>query len=505
MDLMKLGADPVSAESPAGIDVRNEPEFEVLQAEVDKYSSVSAVGAIDWKMVVDHSSNILATQSKDLLVASYFSVALLNTKPAGEALMIGFTVLNDLASVYWDTLFPPKKRMRGRRNALQWWVDKTIEFLQENEPAPVKKEFADELAGLFKTLDATLREKDEEGPVLSQIGERVRRIPAIAPPKEKPAEGAAGESATTAGGPVASKQDALKVLRGGFAKVRESAQFLRDENLADPTPYRVVRMAAWSELLHAPPATDGKTKIPAPPPPVHQAFKVTQESGDPANVIKFAEKNVGQYIFWLDLHRHVAEAFDTLGEKYEEAKKEVCGQTALFVWRIKGIESLSFATGEPFADDVTKEWLSGISLGSGGGTAGKSDTGKNGSRLNDAMQNAQKALKDDGIAVATGYLTDLINEGNGARSSMEARISLCEFMIKNKKASTVAPYFSRILSDIEKYSLETWEPDLALKGLKTVFDGYKGLSDRSLAAKSVEIWNRMALINMSEALKISGG
>ncbi|MBW2109755.1 MAG: type VI secretion system ImpA family N-terminal domain-containing protein, partial [Deltaproteobacteria bacterium] len=113
MDLASLGKQPVSEKAPTGADVRYEPAFEELQAEIDKLSNPSASGEMDWNKVNTLAAQILSEQAKDLLVASYLAVAQIHT--AGiEGFGIGLSVYRDLLETFWEDLFPKKKRMRGR-------------------------------------------------------------------------------------------------------------------------------------------------------------------------------------------------------------------------------------------------------------------------------------------------------------------------------------------------------------------------------------------------------
>ena len=132
MDLLSLGKDPINPDQPAGSDVRYEPEFEKLQAETDKLSSPSSSGGIDWEKVSDMAALILAEKSKDLLVASFLAVSQVHTRQT-EGLAVGVTVMHDLVENFWDTLFPPKKRMRGRLGAIEWWIEKTESALKATQ------------------------------------------------------------------------------------------------------------------------------------------------------------------------------------------------------------------------------------------------------------------------------------------------------------------------------------------------------------------------------------
>ena len=111
MEASSLGVTPISEQDPAGSDIRFEPDFEALSTEVEKLSSPTAVGTVDWQRIADLSAKILETSSKDLLVACYLCIALLQTRGLG-GLATGVHVLRDLLEHFWDTLFPAKKRMK---------------------------------------------------------------------------------------------------------------------------------------------------------------------------------------------------------------------------------------------------------------------------------------------------------------------------------------------------------------------------------------------------------
>ena len=113
MTLADLGKTPVSKEKPTGSDVRYDPLFEELQAEVDKLSSPTATGTLDWGKVAKASAAILSGKSKDLLVAGYLAVSLIHTRK-DEGLAVGLRLFRDLLENFWEDLFPPKARMRGR-------------------------------------------------------------------------------------------------------------------------------------------------------------------------------------------------------------------------------------------------------------------------------------------------------------------------------------------------------------------------------------------------------
>ena len=129
MDLLSLGKNPINDDQPSGAEVRYEPEFEELQAEIDKLSIPSASGGLDWQKVSDLAAKILAEKSKNLLVASYLAVSQVHLNQI-DGLALGLNIIHDLLDRYWENLFPPKKRLRGRIGAIEWWVEKIAAALE---------------------------------------------------------------------------------------------------------------------------------------------------------------------------------------------------------------------------------------------------------------------------------------------------------------------------------------------------------------------------------------
>ncbi|HOT01621.1 MAG TPA: type VI secretion system ImpA family N-terminal domain-containing protein [Acidobacteriota bacterium] len=122
-DWKELGRTPVAPGNPAGSDVQDLPAYAALEAEMGKLNSPSAASSIDWSQVARLADDILSRYSKHLLVAGYYSVALLNTDRL-RGLARGVRVLRDLLDHFWDTMYPSVRRMRGRKNAVEWWYEK---------------------------------------------------------------------------------------------------------------------------------------------------------------------------------------------------------------------------------------------------------------------------------------------------------------------------------------------------------------------------------------------
>ena len=80
---------------------------------------------------------------------------------------------------------------------------------------------------------------------------------------------------------------------------------------------------------------------------------------------------------------------------------------------------------------------------------------------------------------------------------------LCQILLDSKNKKMALPHIEQVLNDIEKYRLETWDPELALKGLKVVWTGFRSLSDKAFEHNAAETLNRIAKLDPAEALRLN--
>jgi len=156
MEMINLGNTPISEDAPAGKDVRYEPEFESLSQEIAKLGSPSAGSTVNWNIVIDLSVQILEKQSKHLQVASYLNYGLMKTRGL-EGMCQGIHIFRELVENFWETMFPPRKRMKGRKGIIVWWTEKISDFISDHDPVTWEKEKRDNLTDDLKFIDEFLR------------------------------------------------------------------------------------------------------------------------------------------------------------------------------------------------------------------------------------------------------------------------------------------------------------------------------------------------------------
>lgn len=523
MDTLTLGKEPISPDQPAGSDVRYEPEFEQLQAEIDKLSSPSASETMDWRRVDKLASEILASKAKDLLVASYLAVAQIHT--AGiDGFGVGLCVYRDLLEQFWEDLFPKKKRMRGRIAAIDWWLEKSDAALVSLNVSPLPAERIEGFRQDIQQIDTLLRQYLEEAPSLRPLERFLESVP-IQVEKKEAAETPSGREGAATGAPappkaesssqasaapaapeeIASAGDAQKVLDAALASMRRAGAYLLQDNLANAQGYRWRRIASWAIIDVLPAATDGQTIVPPPDAGIRNVLEELREKGNWEALAESAEQRVPEFIFWLDLNRFVAEALSGLGDSYQEALDALCQETAVFVHRLAGVESLSFSDGTPFADADTQQWLRRIGLGGGAGMAESVAAGgpEDGSDMAEAMAKAQKLAKKKKLAEAVSLLQEGLRSSFSKKQQLLWRLRLAQLLLNAKKPHLALPHLESVLQDIDRHELEQWDPDLALKGLKMVWTGFCVRSDEAGKEQATGILNRIAKLAPAEALRLA--
>ena len=267
-------------------------------------------------------------------------------------------------------------------------------------------------------------------------------------------------------------------------------------------------MAAWAPVVSLPPATtNGQTRI---PPPSVQVTTMLNDLGGKADwktLLKSAEANLSQFVFWLDLNRFAAEALANLGDKFDDAHEVVCQETAVLVHRLAGLENLSFSDGTPFAVSDTKQWLQGIALGESTGAAapplplGPASTEEDTVSMAEEIQKAQGLAKKKKLVEAVESLQQHLRNSSSARQRLLWRLALSQILVNSKKPALALPHLGHILQDLDFHQLDKWDPELALSALKTVLVGFNSQTDQDSKNNATEVLSRIATLDPAEALR----
>jgi type VI secretion system protein VasJ len=211
-------AEPVPGAAPAGVQAKHEPAYEAITSEVAKLESPAASG-VRWDTVVQGASELLKGTTKDLWLAAYMAYGLYATRGLDGA-ATGAAVLIEVTERYWPDLYPELKRLRGRANAVGWFVERLGRMLPAVDQATVSADSLEALSVTMKRLAQLSRERfADSAPAFGPIQDAIARLRAGLPPPPEPAEAvpAGGDFAPATASDEASMQDASGHGAGGGA------------------------------------------------------------------------------------------------------------------------------------------------------------------------------------------------------------------------------------------------------------------------------------------------
>lgn len=512
MQLETLGTNPISEEAPAGKDVRYEPDFEALSAQIAKLGSPTAVSAVEWDTVIDLSSRILETQSKHLQVAAYLNYALIK-KHGWDGLSQGVHIFKELLEHFWPTLFPPQKRMKGRVGIVIWWVEKISEYLDGAQGVVWDTEKRSRLMDDLDAIDRFLSDNVDDAPLLLPTIRKISDLieeeapvqtepepepqsqqdPAPEPepvpqpeptPRSRPEPGEPA-APTPVAGPVKPARsvtpspspspaaravpetgaDPESLLGQGLDCLGRAANGLRGENIYNPVPYRLSRISAWTDIGELPPATGGKTLIEPPDSDIIAGIKSLYDAGSWADLAESCEDKVRQFLFWLDLSRYVSESMEKLGAA--QVSRIIDAETRVFVQNLKGIETLAFVDGTPFADNATREWIRQISSQDSGTAKSQAAPGGDETRteVGQTVDQATALIRENKLDEALSLFKANLGRAGSMREKFLWKTGLLRVLVGSKQTRIAAVYAWDILEIIDRYSLDHWEPQLSVEAM----------------------------------------
>ena len=537
---------PIRDTAPGGGDARYSSEYELLQAEIDKRSSLTGFQKVDWQVVADLAFSILVEQSKDLLVAAYLAASLCHLDG-----LAGFTkgveLVDGFCRRFWNSMHPSEKRMQGRVNAVDWWMENSGNFLRMRPGMNLLPSGLRQIKKRITDLDAFLHSKNPDFPNLAPL---LRHIDKLEEPEipEKTSEESASEKQDSSGGgqpshdkpataaasrpssgePVASPvspsgpgaQDSPgRQTPAGTQDIPEIVPITSDEELVlaesrlsalasaicawqlpraldTPVYYSLNRLAAWAGIDSLPRHTEGKTDRAPADVSFRELLFDLRGRGEWEHLLVRAELMLRSHPFWLDLCRLVDESLAALGEQYTRARSLCATLTVEFLERLPGVEGLAYADGTSFADAATRKWLAGLASSRGSGkTLSLEDT------LNRAREEAMAFIRAGDIHEAARRVQQGLDLAASSGERYRWRILLGQILTEAGQESVARVHFDMLLEMIDQHRLEEWDRELALAGLRAAYGGIRAEDSESILELRLALLKKITRLSTLGALE----
>lgn len=497
--LEDLGVSPIPGEHAAGVDAQDDPEFDRLHVEIKKLGSPGAATTTDWSVIYESATLLLAERSKDLRVASYLCAALV--KQSGlSGLASGLKIIDEMMSHYWETLFPLPARMRGRRAALQWLIERCVNYVTrlDDNNVPQDPDVVQIVLVRLNSIEALLANRDPNAPTTQVLADRIAALPTVPAASDDIIPPDASSSAPDRSVTLPHGADHVDVDRT-FETVADQLHLLsgqlRATSLANANSYRWNRFATWGAMTALPAAERRQTRIAGPHTQLRAALLRMESSDIAEQTVLFCEAQLAAFPFWLDLNRVCAHALTQLGEAFRSALDEVENSTSNLIARLPELIQLRFSDGTSFADQATIEWISAIDSGRTLPTAGPTLSAD----LSIAIDTARTLANEGKLQPAINALERSVATAT-PEEALRARIALCDLMLNHHPGPTMLACMSLLVAELDRHDLDRWAPALALDALSVAHAGFEHVQAHDKAAQVLE---RIARIDLSTALKLT--
>lgn len=591
-------AAPISEAQPAGVKAADDARYAAVTTEITKLDSPTTTNEERkklWANVVQNGGDLLRDKSKDFLIATYVGFGMYYQEQL-PGLLKGVALLTVLVENFWPTMFPEVKRIKGRANALQWFIEKSIQQIENHKTVPADRPVLDDLKVAVRRLYDSASDKFGDScpairPLLEQIERRI--MDAGPSPDELAAEQAAQQAAAAAEKAAADKAAADRAAQQAAAQQAAAAQPAAQQAVAQqaavqqavaqtpagPPPvvptlpmatgpatvvtaptaqvtaapadvtqvaqwlsgvggtvastanavrraadsaalaYRMTRVGLYTHLVDAPPAdAAGKTKVPPPQPNTRKQVEAIATNQKWAALLEETESALAQSRFWLDLHRHTAQALAGLGASHAKAREEVVRELATVLRRLPTLPTLQFADGTPFADAATQQWISAEVLAGGGGSSGSGGGAPAAGPVVVVQQGGGGAGQEAAVVAearkmaAAGKAADAIamlqSQAAGATSEAAAfryRLGIGQVCLAANQPALAKGVFEGLERDVAAHGLERWEPALASAAAEGLVLCYRALAKaggKPIPPEAGVLYDRVCRLDPAAALRI---
>jgi type VI secretion system protein VasJ len=464
-ELLTIITTPIPGAQPMGANINYDADFEALKTELGK------IGNLDLALIESAATRVLREKAKDIRVFAFLSYALLRND-SWEGLADLFDGFAQLSAKDFDAMQPD--RPRAKELGLKWLSeDRFTTALVDKRPAEA------DYSHISRLLDALNKLK----PLLEQKFPGVTVFPAelhkntIAWEKAcKPKPVAAAPAGGAAG--AAAQAEVMETPKQAQALARKGALFLIEKEPQKPMGYRLMRSLRWDLIEKAPPAEGGKTQLPGPNPQQRTFFQGVLAQQDWKTAIEKVEAAfaAASNHVWLDLQHIAAVAAEKLGEPYAAVRSTVLFETAWLLKRVPDITGLNFTDGTPFCEEVTKTWLNTevkAVLSAGGGGAETAASASTDDPLSRDMQKVNELVGSGQMEEAIDLVQRGIRSARSERESFRRSILVSSLLLKAKQPDIAVSMLEMLDQKIASYSVDKWEPDLAVEAWSVLVQAYK--------------------------------
>lgn len=515
---LEVWGKPISEACPCGRDCSFSPEFEAMQAEIEKDTALHATEATDWAIVSRSATDFLIEQSKDvwILVYAVYAEYKINGVAACAASVSALTILLD---TWWDSAYPLPSRIPRRLAPLAWlcarmehcakttcFMDSSSEAVRalQTELGKLQALLTEKVADLAPSFTGIFNKIPSEDP-LSSASETTQHLAEPATPHSSAHARASNMSIATSLA-VMDKDGRIppgvfpNVVRNIIDSTRQLAEHFLCLNPADERAIVLFAAGNWGTLSQLPLADgEGKTQLTCGVPPDRvQEYVAAVEGKKYAEILPHLARAAGKAPFWFDgwaLLWRCLEGLDAL-------RAAACLSEALatLLHRFPELLAYKFKDHSPFASAKTLPWLEGLSAPVSGRSV--ASTASDGLLMRNEPDEETRLHEALACGMEEGFQAGLRRIGTvspgRSRAFVRHGILQARYCLASGKKYAAAQVLMALYSDLETWGLLDWEPDLTASILTLLLSSQgrqQGKADEGML-------RRLCLLDLNSALNV---
>ncbi len=342
---------PLPGDSAVGEDPGYDDDFQQMREEVNKLSGA------DTGRVCSLAEKLLTGAAKDIRVATYYCWAKLHQE-GEKGLAEGLELLAGLLERFDSQLHP--QRERSRKAALEWLASSRMLDSLSLYPEVVREE-ARRTAGALLLISETFSSLPEETqPRLNALFAALESrlvsaggVDAVVP--QNASDTAPAISAAQSQAPELSRITSGQEL---LTQGRTLTTYLREQPGGWLAAHHLMKSLRHDTLQELPAMVgDGRTRIEPPKADQRALLKRLYLQQSWSEILEQADSlfSRGANHLWLDLQWYIHQGLMKSGQ--EALAEIIAADLKGLLTRLRGLETLAFNDGTPFADEVTLNWI----------------------------------------------------------------------------------------------------------------------------------------------------
>lgn len=456
MDITQYRASvirPISAESPVGERLLDEPLFDFVEDQMMKVGSLSHA-SVQWQEVEHSTVTLLNEKSKDIKLLVYL-LQCLHHQLTPQRLITSFGVMSDFVAHYWHDCYPaPGKRGNlPRRKFFSQICQRFSLAVEKFDFAALDSQDREELQQAVQEWQSVIETNELSSEVADSVVVTILNQLKKAQEREKVARAAEQKSPTPT--PSASSSSSTLTIDNSSDKAAKQtllkvAEYLAEQEHSGALAIRVRRHALWGAISTLPDHDHlGQTLLRGMQTERVKEYQDQMHQPDLA-LWRRVEQSLTIAPYWFEGQLMSYDIAKALGQ--QRWCTAILEEAQAFVERFPTVIDLKFKGGAPFINDSVKQWLSGSPASAG--------TTSNSGSWQQQREEAFNLAKEGGIAVAMSMLNDGLVAATEPRDRFYWRLISADLLKHNQLNAMADEQYQTLKQEIMQTSVTDWEPSL---------------------------------------------